>query len=49
MCVPWPRSPEEGIGIFEAGVVQGCGYLEVNQGPLQEQQVALTTVQSLQP
>lgn len=47
MYVPWPRRPEEGIGISEAEAVQARGYLETNQGPLQEQQVALTNEQLL--
>ena len=43
----YPQRPEEGIRSDEAGIIGGwepwCGHWELNLGPLEEQQVLLTT------
>lgn len=48
---PW--RPEEDIGSLWTGVSDGCetlcGFWKLNQDPLQEQQILLTTEPSLQP
>jgi hypothetical protein len=54
LCTWYPRRAKEGIGSPKTGVIDGSSMplywqWESNLGPLQEQQVLLTTEPSLQP